>query len=89
MKKLKINRRQAIITGSVGAIGAMTNLSFTTFGSNSSDKLALLGGEKIRTKAWPEWPVWDETAEDTIVNMLNSWVLKGAWPQRVAQLHFW
>ena len=72
MEKLKISRRQAIITGSIGAIGAMTNLSFTSFGSSGTDKLALLGGEKVRNKAWPDWPVWDTTAEDTVVKMLRS-----------------
>ena len=72
MKKLKISRRQAIVTGSVGAIGAMTNFPFTSFSFANSNILAVLGGEKVINKAWPEWPVWDERAEEPVIKMLRS-----------------
>ena len=72
MKEHKISRRQAIATASIGTIGAMTNLSFTPLSFTHSTKLALVGGEPVRNKAWPEWPVWDETAEAEVLNMLRS-----------------
>jgi len=72
MKNHKISRRKAIATASVGTLGALTNLSFTSFNVETTNKLALLGGEKIRTAGWPQWPVWDKAAEDEIVKMLRS-----------------
>ncbi len=72
MKKQKISRRQALTTVSMGAIGAVADLSFTSFSFSHSNKLALLGGGKVRNKAWPDWPVWDETAEDEVIKMLRS-----------------
>ncbi|MDH3245960.1 MAG: DegT/DnrJ/EryC1/StrS family aminotransferase, partial [Saprospiraceae bacterium] len=72
MAKQKITRRQALASGSVGAFAAMTNFSFIARGNTSTGKLALAGGEPVRDKAWPEWPVWDKTAEAEVVNMLRS-----------------
>jgi len=72
MQNLKFTRRQAIATGSLGAIGAITNLSFTPFNFNSAIKLAIHGGEKVRTAEWSEWPVWDQRAEKDVIDMLRS-----------------
>jgi dTDP-4-amino-4,6-dideoxygalactose transaminase len=72
MSNRKISRRQALATVSAGAVGAMTHLSFTSFRFDTSNKPALLGGEKVRKKDWPEWPVWDQSAEDEVLKMLRS-----------------
>lgn len=72
MKNQKITRRQAISTASIGTIGAMSGLSFTPFNFGTSKKLALLGGEKVRTKDWADWPVWNKNAEDEVLEMLRS-----------------
>jgi len=72
MTHQKITRRQAIATGSLGAIGAITGFSFTPISLNNSKKLALLGGEKVRSTAWPNWPVWNMDAEKEVVDMLRS-----------------
>ncbi|MBN1984883.1 MAG: DegT/DnrJ/EryC1/StrS family aminotransferase [Prolixibacteraceae bacterium] len=72
MEDRKITRRQAIATASAGAIGALSVVPFSSFGLNTSQKLAIHGGEKVRQTAWPEWPVWDKTAENGIVEMLRS-----------------
>jgi len=72
MEKQKITRRKAIVTGSAGALGVMASLPYRSFGTNHSRKLALLGGEKVREKAWPEWPVWDQSAEEEVLKMLRS-----------------
>jgi len=38
-------------------------------------KLAINGGEKVRTKPWPEWPVWDERE----IKALGEVVRSGHW----------
>ena len=72
MLNRKFTRRQVIATTSIGAIGAITNLSFTSFNFNNTSKLAILGGEKVRSSAWSDWPVWDQQAEKDTINMLRS-----------------
>lgn len=72
MKNRKITRRQAIATASIGTVGAITNLSFTSFNFETTKKLAILGGEKVRINDWPDWPVWNESAENKVVEMLRS-----------------
>ena len=68
----KITRRQAIATASAGTLGALTTLPFTSFSFNNSKTLALHGGNKVRTADWPEWPIWDTSAEKDITEMLRS-----------------
>lgn len=74
MKTRKFTRREVIITTSAGAIGTMINWPLTSIGSAPflKEKLAVLGGEKIHKGTWPEWPVWDPTAEKEIVDMLRT-----------------
>lgn len=70
MKKKKFTRRQAIATASAGFLGTMVH----PFGiqSNVQQKLAVNGGEKIHTGPWPQWPIWDQSAEEGIIQMLRS-----------------
>ncbi len=70
----KISRRQAIRVASAGTFGTMVNWSFTPFtiGSKEQDKLAILGGPRVHEGRWPSWPVWDETAEKNITEMLRT-----------------
>ncbi len=72
MKNRKITRRQAIATVSAGTLGTLAVSPFSSFGFETSKKLALLGGEKVRTAEWPQWPVWDQSAENDVVEMLRS-----------------
>ena len=74
MKARKFTRREVIATTSAGAIGTMINWPLNTFGSGTfaKEKLAVLGGEKVHKGTWPSWPVWDQTAEKEIVDMLRS-----------------
>ena len=65
-------RRKAIVTASTCAAGVFTISPVLSFTSNNSQKLAVLGGEKVRTKDWPKWPVWDKSAENKMVEMLRS-----------------
>ena len=74
MKTRKFTRRQVIATASAGALGTMINWPLTSFGYGSSDKtkLAVNGGEKVHPGSWPSWPVWDQSAEKGIIEMLRS-----------------
>jgi perosamine synthetase len=47
--------------------------SFLT--GKQDDKLALLGGKPLRTKAWQKWPIWNpETDEKRVVDSIRSGV---------------
>lgn len=72
MENHKITRRQAITTASIGTLGALTFTSVPSFGFSTTEKLALLGGEKVRKTEWPQWPVWNENAEKDMLDMLRS-----------------
>jgi perosamine synthetase len=74
MATIKYTRRQALAATSAGAIATMTGWPFTALGSSFTvkDKLAFKGGDPIRTAGWPEWPIWDESAERGIVEMYRS-----------------
>jgi dTDP-4-amino-4,6-dideoxygalactose transaminase len=74
MKTHKFTRRQAIAASSVGALATMTYWPHRAFSTLKSDqgKLAIKGGTPVRNKAWPGWPVWDNKANQGIIDMLNS-----------------
>ena len=75
MKAKKFTRRQVIATTTAGFIGTMLNLPFKTFGIASNiqqKKLAINGGEKVHTGSWPQWPYWDQSAEQGILEMFRS-----------------
>ncbi len=47
----------------------------------STEKLAITGGSPSRSKPWPQWPVWDETEERALLEVLRSgqwWSVGGA-----------
>lgn len=72
MNKSKLTRREflAASTGTIaaasGGIGAYGNVS------KKAGKLAILGGKPVRTERWPSWPVWDRSAEESILSVLRS-----------------
>ncbi len=74
MKSRKFTRRQVIATTSAGVLGSMLNYSFKPFtiGNTNQSVLAINGGEKVHKGTWPDWPVWDKTAEPGILDMLRS-----------------
>lgn len=74
MATRKITRRQAITTVSAGAIGTFVNLTLPSFTivQTGQEKLAINGGIKVHDGKWPEWPVWDQSAEKNITDMLRS-----------------
>lgn len=74
MKTKKLTRRQAIATTSAGVLGTiMINWPMISCGrSGVATKLAINGGEKVHSGTWPTWPVWDQSAESGIVEMLRT-----------------
>jgi dTDP-4-amino-4,6-dideoxygalactose transaminase len=77
MATKKITRRQAITVASAGALGTIVNWSLPSFAIRNSgqEKLAINGGSKVHEGTWPQWPVWDQTAEKNITDMLRT----GSW----------
>lgn len=45
--------------------------AFGSVGKNAG-KLAMLGGTPVRAKPWPTWPVWDSSAEESVLSILRS-----------------
>jgi len=41
-------------------------------GSSWQEKLAINGGPKVHEGSWPQWPVWDQSAEKNITDMLRT-----------------
>jgi len=74
MNKMNVSRREFLATASTGVVAAMaaSPLAGAQVLSQKAGKLALLGGQPVRTRHWPPWPVWDRTAEDDILAVLRS-----------------
>lgn len=60
-----LTRRSAIAAGVMAAAAA-------TRGVGAVSKPAILGGTKIRTKDWPEWPVYGKEEEEALGKVLRS-----------------
>ena len=78
MKKKNFTRRRFITTVSAGSLaavasGAIPSLGNITALTQSTGKLAILGGDPVRKAAkWPEWPYVDEKMVDAIVKTTRS-----------------
>src|SRR5579864_5528996 len=65
--KPSISRRSFLAGVPVAASAAAADS-----GRSSSDKLALLGGPKVHTGGFPEWPIYDQTEERAVLDTLHS-----------------
>ena len=78
MKKNKtLSRREFVRQNSLAGIGAAVAMGTgpVILANCSADTgtPAILGGEKIRTRPWPSWPVWDQaTDEELVLKTLRS-----------------
>jgi dTDP-4-amino-4,6-dideoxygalactose transaminase len=70
MNKNNVTRRQFITAASAGTIAAVASRTIPVYGK--ANKLAVRGGQPVRTKPWPSWPVWDKSAEKSILSVLRS-----------------
>ncbi len=69
-----ISRRQFMSAASAGTLAAIASRTVPAYGnvSRSAGKLAIHGGRPVRTKPWPSWPIWDESAEESVLSILRS-----------------
>ena len=79
METISNSRRKFLKNSAVTGLGLgmTTGMPAHILGGNSKDisTPAILGGEKIRKKAWPDWPVWiPETDEELVLKVLRSGV---------------
>ena len=74
MNKKNVTRRQFMATASAGALAAVASGVIPAYGnlSKKASKLAIQGGQPVRAKRWPGWPVWDESADEEILSVLRS-----------------
>jgi perosamine synthetase len=75
MKNKGLTRRKFIAGTAAGTIGTVLAGRMPLFGHSNtgiSSKLALNGGDPIRTEAWMKWPVWDQEAEGPMLEVLRS-----------------
>jgi len=74
MNKNNVTRRQFLNTASAGAIASLASGPILAYGraAKNTGKLATLGGRPVRTKPWHSWPIWDKSAEDSILSVLRS-----------------
>jgi dTDP-4-amino-4,6-dideoxygalactose transaminase len=59
---------------SAGSLAAVVSNTIPAYGnlSKKAGKLAIQGGQPVRAKPWPPWPVWDESANEEILSVLRS-----------------
>ena len=69
-----ITRRQFMAAVSAGSLAAVVSNTIPAYGnlSKKAGKLAIQGGQPVRAKPWPPWPVWDESANEEILSVLRS-----------------
>jgi perosamine synthetase len=83
MSKKGISRREFVRQNSVAGLGAAVAMGVApTLLANCATETstpAILGGQKVRTKEWPVWPVWDTaTDEEQVIKVLRS----GIWSRK-------
>jgi len=75
MRKNRITRRQFLTSASIGSMAAFASWSHPSFGTTNkrASALAILGGQPVRTKPFPAWPIWDKiTDEELVLSVLRS-----------------
>ena len=72
MNKNNLTRRE-FLAASTGTIAAVSGgIGVYANPGKKAGKLAVLGGKPVRTKRWPSWPIWDKSAEKSIISVLRS-----------------
>ena len=89
MAKKKISRREFVKQNSMAGLGAAVTMGVApTLLANCATETgtpAILGGQKVRTKAWPGWPIWDSaTDEEQVLKVLRS----GVWSRKKVVTEF-
>ncbi len=77
MSKKDYSRRKFLKNSTLTGLGVglSTAVTPTLFAGVSKDAgtAAIIGGSPVRTKGWPEWPMWDpKTDEERVIKVLRS-----------------
>jgi perosamine synthetase len=74
MNRNRITRRQFLAATSAGtfAVAAGGTVPAYAGAGKKAGKAALLGGPPVRAKPFPRWPVWDKSAEESVLGVLRS-----------------
>lgn len=74
MNAQRMNRRHFMGAASAGTLAAVASGTIPALGNltGTARKLAVQGGQPVRTKRWPTWPVWDRSAEEPVLSILRS-----------------
>ena len=68
-------KRRTFLAASAGSLLTVANsgtASSASIFSKDASKLAVLGGQPVRTKGFHSWPIWDEADENAILPVLRS-----------------
>ncbi|MCX6222678.1 MAG: DegT/DnrJ/EryC1/StrS family aminotransferase [Bacteroidia bacterium] len=79
MSKINYSRREFVKQNSLAGLGTLVTMGVapTLFANRATDTSipAILGGQKLRTKGWPGWPMWNPaTDEEQVITVLRSGV---------------
>jgi len=74
MNDNSVTRRQFLTAASAGAIASVASGAIPAYGKagKNAGKPAILGGQPVRAKSWPSWPIWDRSAEESVLSILRS-----------------
>ena len=77
MSKRNYSRREFVKQNSIAGIGAAVAMgavpALLANCATDAGIPAILGGQKLRTKEWPQWPIWDPaTDEELVIKVLRS-----------------
>jgi perosamine synthetase len=77
MSKGDYSRREFVKQNSIAGLGTAVFMGVTPAllanHATFTGTPAILGGQKLRTKEWPQWPIWDPaTDEELIIKVLRS-----------------
>ncbi|NQT12297.1 MAG: DegT/DnrJ/EryC1/StrS family aminotransferase [Planctomycetes bacterium] len=77
MSDKEVGRRTFLAAASAGSAWAVANrgIASTSLFTKDASKPAVLGGQPVRTKPFPSWPIWDDADEKAVVPVLR----KGRW----------
>ena len=87
MNKSDLTRRQFIAAASAGSLAAVASRAVPAYANarRKASKLAILGGQPVRTKPFPGWPIWDKNAdEELVLSVLRS----GIWSRNKVVAEF-
>ena len=78
MSNHKVRRRTFLAAASLGSLWSVAKggmSSSISISSKDASKLAVLGGQPVRTKRFQRWPIWDDADESAVLPVLR----KGVW----------